>query len=259
MMRMLEWTPTKELSFDKSDRVILREMSGNYGVAGEAWVRWLVQNYEAAQALWNKVHERLREAINFADEERYWHAGCTSTVTAAILLGSKYANILDVPVEAVVDALRDLVNGARSAHKKSVRTAEDVLNAYTREFYGKFVVLRFDTMGQLIADLGKDVQGKTSTKNTVMGRIEHGTHNSNFVEYFIEEPLLRRHCASMSFGYADFKNQIEAMQKAPHNFKVQYVRKDMLAKTDGPSMRVRAMQISIPKELLDGDSAISVG
>jgi len=259
MMRMLEWTPERELTFDTAERDIIREMSGNYGVAGEAWVRWLVQNYETAQAMWKKVHERLRSALGFADEERYWHAGCTSTVTAAILLGGKYANILEVPVAAVMDALKDLVANARMSHKKSLRTAEDVLNAYTREFYGKFVVLRFDTMGQLIADLGKDVQGKTSTKNTVMGRIEHGTHSPNFVEYFIEEPLLRRHCASMSFGYADFKRQIEDMQRAPHNFKVQYVRKDMLSKTDGPSMRVKAMQISIPKELFDGDGTVSVG
>jgi len=258
LMRMLEWNPTRELSFDKAEREILRELSLNYGVAGEAWVRWLVRNYDVAKEMWSKVHERLRVAMDFADEERFWHAGCTSTVTAAILLGPKYANIIESPVAAVMDALKDLVAIARSSHKKSVRTAEDVLNEYTREFYGKFVVLRFDTMGQLVADLGKDLQGKTSTKNTVMGRIEHGTHHSNYVEYFVEESLLRRHCSSMSFGYTDFKRQLENMQRGPQQFRIQYLRKDMLAKTDGPAMRVKVMQISVPKELLDGDGAISV-
>lgn len=258
LMRMLEWNPTRELSFDKAEREILRELSLNYGVAGEAWVRWLVRNYDVAKEMWSKVHERLRVAMDFADEERFWHAGCTSTVTAAILLGPKYANIIESPVAAVMDALKDLVTLARSSHKKSVRTAEDVLNEYTREFYGKFVVLRFDTMGQLIADLGKDLQGKTSTKNTVMGRIEHGTHHSNYVEYFVEESLLRRHCSSMSFGYTDFKRQLENMQKGPQQFRIQYLRKDMLAKTDGPAMRVKVMQISVPKELLDGEGTISV-
>jgi hypothetical protein len=258
MMRMLEWTPTKELTFSAQERTILRRVSSNYGVAGEAWVRWLVKNYSTAETVWHKVHERLRSVLNFADEERYWHAGCTSAVAAAILLGPKYANLLTVPVEALVKSFGELIESARIAHKKSVRTAEDILNTYTREFYGKFVVLRFDSAGQLVADLGKDLQGKTSTKNTVMGRIEHGTHDSKYVEYFIEESVMRRHCASMSFGYADFKRQLEGMQRDPHNFVVRYGRKDLLARTDGPAMRVNVIHISIPKESLNETGEISV-
>jgi hypothetical protein len=258
MMRMLEWTPTKELVFDVSERSTVRNVSTNYGLAGEAWVRWLVKNYKTAEETWFKVHERLRSKLRFLDEERYWHAGCTSAITAAILLGPKYANLIALPVEGMVDALENMIDNARSAHKKSIRTAEDILNAYTREFYGKFVVLRYDTQGQLIADLGRDLQGKTSTKNTVMGRIEHGIRNSDYVEYFIEESVLRRHCASMSFGYADFKNQIEAMQSSPHNFRISYGRKDLLSRTDGPSMRVNAIQISIPKESFNDMGEISV-
>jgi hypothetical protein len=259
MMRMLEWNPAKELSFEQSDRETLKLLSKNYGVAGEAWVRWLVKNYETAEDVWRRVHERMRTEIKFSDEERYWHAGCTSAIAAAILIGSRYANLLDVPVKALVDALRDLVERARMAHKRSVRTAEDILNAYTREFYGKFVVIRADAAGQLIADLGKDLQGKTSTKNTVMGRIEHGIRNTNYVDYFIEETLLRRHCASMSFGYEDFKRQMEGMQKAPANFVIKYGRKDLLAKTDGPVMRVPVMHISIPKSSVDENGEVSLG
>ena len=258
MMRMLEWTPTRELSFSADERAILRRVSNNYGMAGEAWVRWLVKNYATAETVWHKVHEKLRTVLAFADEERYWHAGCTSAVAAAILLGPKYANLLTVPVEAIVNAFKELIEAARIAYKKSVRTAEDILNAFTREFYGKFVVLRYDSGGQLVADLGKDLQGKTSTRNTVMGRIEHGTTNPNYVEYFIEESVMRRHCASMSFGYADFKRQLEGMQRDPHNFMVRYVRKDLLAKTDGPGMRVQAIQISIPKGSLNDVGEISV-
>jgi hypothetical protein len=62
----------------------------------------------------------------------------------------------------------------------------------------------------------------------------------------------------MSFGYTDFKRQLENMQKGPQQFRIQYLRKDMLAKTDGPAMRVKVMQISVPKELLDGEGTISV-
>lgn len=260
MMRMLEWNPTHDLVFTAEERSVLKNLSTNYGVAGDAWVRWLVKNYDVAENLWRKVHEKIRDEVGFSDEERFWHAACTSSITAAILLGPKYADILATPVVEMLNALKQMVENARIAHKKSVRTAEDVLNAYTREFYGKFVVLRFDAMGQLVADLGKDLQGKTSTRNTVMGRIEHGTRNPNFVEYFIEETLLKKHCVAMSFGYADFKRQIEAMQKPPHNFRVSYVRKDLLSRTDGPAMRVYVMHISIPKEIVSSENGeVSLG
>jgi hypothetical protein len=43
---------------------------------------------------------------------------------------------------------------------------------------------------------------------------------------------------SMSFGYADFKKKIAAQ------YAVNYVKKDLLAKTNGPSMRVNVMHIS---------------
>ena len=41
----------------------------------------------------------------------------------------------------------------------------------------------------------------------------------------------------MSFGYASFKRQLEDA------FKVEYIKKDMMAKTKGPQMRVAVMQI----------------
>jgi hypothetical protein len=46
----------------------------------------------------------------------------------------------------------------------------------------------------------------------------------------------------MSFGFSDFKEQIE---KNPY-YKVKPVKKDMLSKTRGPSMRVNALQITRP-------------
>ena len=47
---------------------------------------------------------------------------------------------------------------------------------------------------------------------------------------------------TMSYGYKDFK---EGLEKLP-NYKINYVRKDMLSKTRGPTMRVNVMQITRP-------------
>lgn len=258
MMRLLEWNPSEELKFNSLERDILKLLRRNYGVAGEAWVRWLVCNQKTAKKVWLETHERLREFMQFTDEERYWHAGCTSDVAAAILLGPKYANILTVPVQGVMEALKDLVVHARQVYSRARRSAEDVLNTYTREFYGKFVVIRRGEDDKLVTEWNFSAEGKTSTRNTVLGRIEHGTAHPDYIEYFIEEQLLRKHCASMSFGYADFKSKLIASQKA-NSFEVKFgVKKDMLSRTDGPALRVTCMHLRVRKEKVSGEGQVSV-
>lgn len=79
---------------------------------------------------------------------------------------------------------------------------------------------------------------KNTTRAEVMGRVEHGV-TAGHVDFFIEERMLKSFCSNMSFGYANFKRYLEAQ------FTVSYVaKKDMMAKTSAPPMRVSAMKIS---------------
>jgi hypothetical protein len=132
----------------------------------------------------------------------------------------------------------------RSSMKHSLRTAEDVLNAYTRESYGSFVVLK-PSGGGLMAELGSgQIIDQTITRNKILGRVEHGI-TPGYIDYFIEETLLKSYCASMSFGYASFKRQLE------DTFQIEYLRKNMTSKTKGPAMRVPAMRVRRKMDELD--------
>ena len=51
----------------------------------------------------------------------------------------------------------------------------------------------------------------------------------------------------MSFGYTSFKRQLE------DQFQVEYIKKDMMAKTKGPQMRVGVMKIRRRVEDLNED------
>ena len=116
------------------------------------------------------------------------------------------------------------------------------MNAYTRERYGKFVMVKMGLDGKVAASLGvSEIVDESLTRSDIAGRVEKG-FTPGHIDYFIEEQLLKQHCVSMSFGYKDFK---EAIEKLP-NYKVKYVRKDMLSKTRGPTMRVNVMQITRP-------------
>jgi hypothetical protein len=249
LLRMLEWTPNQALKWTDEDREVLKHIKSNYGVAGEAWVRWMVKNQEVCAEMWRRTHERVKQEFEFVDDERYWHAGCTNILTAAILTGPKYANLLNVPVHGVLEALKELVKNARGVLRRNVRTAEDVLNAYTRDNYGSFIVIRKMEGKSLLATWGdgRDTRDTSITRSKVLGRIEHATLQPGYVEYFIEEQLLKQHCVSMSFGYTDFKKQLEAQ------FKVTYTKKDMLARTNGPTMRVNVMHVSRPADSVDED------
>jgi hypothetical protein len=87
--------------------------------------------------------------------------------------------------------------------------------------------------------------GKTTTRQEVMGRVEHGV-NPGYIDYYIEERLLRAFCSNMSFSYATFKQEI-AQSFIVH----QVPKKDMMARTDGPPMRVATLRLSANMSTLD--------
>jgi hypothetical protein len=163
-------------------------------------------------------------------------------------MGDKYAGLLNVPVEAIIAELKTLVDSSRANIKRNIRTVEDVLNSFTREFYGQFVIIKKNDAKNILSSWGNgDTVDKSITRSKVLGRVEHGMARPGFVDYFIEEQLLKQHCVAMSFGYADFRTQLEAL------WSVTYIKKDMMAKTNGPPMRVNVVHIS-RKETADEDT-----
>jgi hypothetical protein len=174
-------------------------------------------------------------------------------VAAAILLGPKYANIIELPIEGIIAALKQVVDNARKKFTSNIRTAEDVLNSYTGNNYGGFIIIKANEEKRVLASWGNgETVDKSITRSKVLGRVEHGVLTPGYIDYFIEEQLLKQHCVAMSYGYDDFKEQIGQL------FTVHYVKKDMLSRTNGPSMRVNVMHISCKEEVVD-ESNLSIG
>ena len=65
---------------------------------------------------------------------------------------------------------------------------------------------------------------------------------------------MRAHCVAMSYGYEAFKRALEATP----GLIVGYERKDMMARTRGPHMRVRAVRISRRAEDDENAEAVPV-
>ena len=246
--RLLELTLNKVIKWEDGETEVISNLRRNYGVAGELWAQYLVDNMDTCQQVLNETKAQLKKEFKFTDDERYWLAGCSAKVASAILVGSNYAGIVDLPIQGIIEVLKGMVEKLRKVIKSNFRSAEDVLNAYIRENYGKFVVVK-SIDNSLAASFGDSgVIDQSITRSEIFGRVEHNV-TPGYVDFFIEESLLKQYCSSMSFGYADFKVQMEA---ACH---ISYMKKDLMSKTKGPQMRVNAMKIS---RKIDDEEHLSV-
>ena len=234
LRRLLEFTFEEELSWEPYEIEIIKSLQHNYGVAGYKQVEYMVEHADEFPSSVRETVAAMYTEFNATNDERFWMAGIGTAVQARNVF--KAAGIVEIPLRPVLNAFKKVVQTMRASMKNSVRTAEDILNAYTRESYGSFVVVRPST-GGLMAELGSgQVIDQTITRNKILGRVEHGMA-SGYIDYFIEEQLLKSYCASTSFGYASFKRQLE------DQFPIEYLKKNMTAKTKGPPMRVAVMRV----------------
>jgi hypothetical protein len=238
LRRLLEVLMEDPLSWEPHEIETLKSLQDNYGTAGVMMIDYMVNNEALLEPLVTATVTRMYQEFNATNDERFWMAGIGASVAAGALWSSSYAGIVDLPLKEIIKAFHDAVKYMRKAMKASTRAAEDVLNAYTGENYGKFVVVKRSD-GSLLAQLGGNQEiDQSITRTSVAGRIEHEI-TAGFVDYYIEEALLKAYCATMSFGYAAFCKQLSEAD----GFFVERMKKDMTSKTKGPPMRVNALKI----------------
>ena len=214
--------------------------------AGEILAQYLVDNVALLRELVPECVRRMYDEYKAPNDERYWMAGAGAVVAAGLILSDKHTGIANIPMQEIIESYRRQIDHQRQCIKGGKRTAEDVLNAYTQEFQGKFVIVKYGEKASPAAMFGDGTSvGKTTTRQEVMGRVEHGV-NPGYVDFYIEERLLRAFCSNMSFSYTTFKEEIA------RSFIVQQVvKKDMMSKTDGPPMRVSTLRLSANISTLD--------
>jgi len=248
LRRTLEWIMDEKLAWSPEEIEIIKSLQENYAVAGAVWAQYMVDHVDELKDMTKKTVTQMYKVFNAPNDERFWMAGVGCGITAAICFGSKYAGIVDVPIEPLIESYRRSINTIRTAMKAGKRSAEDILNSFIQEHYGKFVIVHYGDKAGPMARLGDSTAvDKNTTRSEVMGRIEHGV-SVGYVDFFIEERLLKSYCSNHSFGYATLKAHLEKQ------FVVSYIgKKDMLAKTNGPAMRVSVIKITRVEDELDAE------
>jgi hypothetical protein len=248
LRRFIEFSMDKKLEWGHEEIEIIKSLQSNYAVAGEVLAQYLVDNVGFVRELVPDCVRRMYAEYQAPNDERYWMAGVGCVVAMGILFSDKHTGLCNIPLQEIIEAYRRQITHLRSCIKGGKRSAEDVLNSYIQEYQGKFVVVKFGEKASPAAMFGDGSSvGRTTTRAEVMGRVEHGV-SPGYVDFYIEERLLRAFCSNMSFSYATFLTEIRTA------FTVHQVpRKDLLAKTDGPPMRVTALKLTAHADTLDDE------
>jgi hypothetical protein len=235
--RHLEWqTPAGyELKWTPEENEIRSRLEHNTGVAGPLFAKWCVRNINKVQFVMQQVLEHWRKISGARDDERFWTAMVVSVVAGYVLAGRKYANIVDIPATPIFEFFLKLVVRQRRIIASNQKSATDTLNAYIAEYMGNFIKTEGSQVMQHLVG-GAAIQ-PSSAKTQVRGRVEYNV-TPGHVDFYIEMRLLKLHCADSGLSYEAFVTQLQ------DNVTVDTVRKNLLAGTKGPEMRVPCLKIT---------------
>jgi hypothetical protein len=232
--RLIEITFDREFNADELTKSLLFDMlPQNYGVAGEAYVKWLVNNVDVARTLTKNTYAEVFKNFNATGDERFWVAGCACILASIRIVGSNYAGIVEIPIGKIAAFLLKTIEEMRNESRRMRRTAMDVLNEFTKRNFGKLVTVN----GRMARIAGIEV-AETLDRRDLCGRVEKGLEEG-MIDYFIEERELKSFCSSLSYGYTEFNRDIILNKEC----EVEYIRKNLLQGTKGPAMSVRCIHI----------------
>lgn len=237
LRRMLELIMERPLSWTHEEKQSIGLIDNNYAVAGPAYLKWITSNLDTAKEVYNDSVEFVRRKLNFTDDERFCEAAIAANIAALRAVSSAHADIVDIPIAPIIESYRGMIERQRTALKRSVRSAVDIMHNYVRECYSKFIIVRILKNRASAHVDGKPIE-ESPPLSSVVGRIEHDD-DTGTVSMFIEENLMKGYCAAMCFGYNEFKRQLATER----DYEVEYGRKDLMAGTKGFSMRVQCLKI----------------
>lgn len=237
LYRMLEWNATVELEWSEQEQLLKDILEHNHGHAGRVYVDWLVNNRDTAQRVTVECINKVRKLMNAPDHERFYTGGIGANLAGLTLAGPGYANIFAFDTKSIFRlAYAQWIFNARSLMLSNVQTAKDLLASYVKEFHGKFVTLEAGKGAIAMFQDSRNVT-KQTTRGRVAGRIERDVR-PGFNDFFIEIATFKQYCGSRNKSY---KSVVEELGRS---MIVTESRRDLLAKTGGPEMRVNCLHIS---------------
>lgn len=246
--RMLEWNVdySTPLVWAPEEEEISQLMMENYGVAGRAFAQWCVRNQEEVQKICDRVRALWIAHSGATGDERFWTAGVSANIAGYII--AHRAGIVSVPTSELMDFwLEEVIRPTRATIGANQVHAMDVLTAYIRENNSNFIHV---SASILLNQAGKNyVIAPDTSPRMIRGRIEYDMP-VGYENLYIEESMLKRHCAERNFSYNSFLKELASAGVLSQG------RKNLTAGSKSPALRTACICITRP---ISGTKAIGGG
>lgn len=130
-MRLLEYTiaPSDAISVAEGKEMFDHQLQENFGLAGEIYIQWLVNNLEEAVELLKKVQAKIDKEVQFTARERFWSAVAACNITGGLIAG-KRLGLHDYDMAAVYEWLVHMLGEMREDIKPPQSNPATILGEY---------------------------------------------------------------------------------------------------------------------------------
>jgi hypothetical protein len=114
----------------------------NYGIAGDAYVKWLVQNIEKIKPGLDKVREKIDGDAKMRGEERFWSAVASAAIYGGLV--AKSIGIIQFDVSRVLTWATRTIRNMRSDKDEITGGGVDILGQFLDEHANNRLIVKGD-------------------------------------------------------------------------------------------------------------------
>lgn len=195
--RILERSATS-VSFDSKEETdeFSRKVMRCYGVAGVAYIQYLLNNKEAVWQLVLSTQKRIDEEAKLTKENRFWSAQVAATISGLVL--AKRAKLIDWQIGPVVRWIIDTMYDAKDDLRTMGSDVESILADYWAENYNNFLRIKStDDARKGFTGLDHLIQPEASPRFALVARYEY-----DIKRLFLLPKPLKEWCGKQQINYA---------------------------------------------------------
>ena len=141
MYRILEIEAVKGLKLRKEDTDILaKAINTNYGHAHIPFLQWVMRNLKETEELWTQVRLKLDKEANLSYEDRFYSAGCASSLTGLII--AKKLGLIDWNVAEVFKWVVKIIGHASVTREEAKIDPLHIIGQYWAENFSNTLSIR---------------------------------------------------------------------------------------------------------------------
>jgi hypothetical protein len=141
MRRVLEIEATRGAKLLKADTDALSEaLKNNYGHAGLPFVQYCMKNLSGTEEIWTKTRLRLDQEAQLSFEDRFYSAGCASSLSGLMI--AKRIELIDWDIPELFKWTVGVLSRANAAIESTDVGALEIVGQYWTENYANTLSIR---------------------------------------------------------------------------------------------------------------------